>query len=353
MSKYIKNFKFNLQRFADPYGNINKTTDAGMAADQQEYYNAQLLRYTTPDLYYLQFAKKVPFPKGNGKTARFRRLKPYAAATTPLTEGVTPAGKKAIWEDLTAPMEQYGDYTTITDRVVTESLDPQVIELSRNHGNQQALTLDTVTRDQVISDEEVVNVCFPPTSGGTAVFARDDLDETCNMTPTFISYIKTILKKNGAKRFGSEYVAIIHPDIEHDVTTHGKFVSIAEYAAPRRIFAGEIGELYGVRFVVSPNAKVWRDNTCPSYTEDEETKYLAVYGCIFFGVDAYAAIEITKEHSGMIIKQVGAGGSEDPLNQRGSIGWKNDGFVAKVLNGLHIVTAEVCSKDFSKITEAN
>lgn len=346
-------YALDLQRFADPFENINKTTDEGMKGDQKDYYDAALLRYTTPKLVYTQFAKKVPFPTGNGNNVRFRRLKPYAAATTPLQEGITPAGKKAQWENIMATMSQYGDYTTITDRVQTESMDPQVIELTRNHGNQQALTIDTVTRDQIIADEDVVNVFYAPKSDGTEVLTRKSLDETCGLSPRIISMIKTILKKNGAEAFGKDYVAIIHPDVEHEITNHPKFIDVVEYGAPERIYAGEIGTLYGVRFCTSPNAKVWKDETCPTYEESGEQKPLAVYGCSFFGVDAYGSVEITKKHSHMIIKQVGSGGAEDPLDQRGSVGWKNDGYVAKVLNGLHIVTVEVTSQDFSRITEAN
>ncbi len=355
----VMEFKYalNLQRFADPFENINKTTDEGMKADQKEYYDAELLRNTTPNLVYAQFGKKTPLPKGNGKTVRWRRLKPYGPATTPLQEGITPAGKKMQWENFTAQIEQYGDYTPITDRVLTESMDPQIIELTREHGNQGALTLDTVTREELMSDEDVVNVIFPPKEDGTKVYSRDSLDSTCNITPRLISMCKTILKRNKAKTYGNDYMAIIHPDLEHDLTTNPNFIDVVEYGDPSRIYNGEIGKLYGVRFMSTSQCKIWKDETCPvkSSGDDEEgeTEYLPVYGVIFFGDDAYGTVDIDSRSMEMIINQVGSSGAADPLKQRGSIGWKNNGYTAKVLNGLHMVRAEVCSKDFGDIAEAN
>jgi N4-gp56 family major capsid protein len=349
--KLALKYALNLQRFADPFDNINKTTDDGMKGDQKEYYDAELLRNTTPGLVYAQFGKKTPLPKGNGKTVRWRRLKSYAPATEPLQEGITPAGKKMQWETITATIEQYGDYTPITDRVQTESMDPQVIELTREHGNQGSLTLDTVTREELMSDEDVVNVIFPPKEDGTAVYSRDSLDKTCNITPRLISMCKTILKRNNAKTYGKDYIAIIHPDLEHDLTNHPKFIDVVEYGDPTRIYKGEIGTLYGVRFMSTSQCKIWKDETCPKQKDSDE--YLPVYGVIFFGDDAYGTVDIDSNSMEMIINQVGSSGAADPLKQRGSIGWKNNGYAAKVLNGLHMVRAEVCSADFSDIAESN
>ena len=54
-----------------------------------------------------------------------------------------------------------------------------------------------------------------------------------------------------------------------------------------------------------------------------------------------------------IVKQLGSGGTEDPLNQRGTVGWKVTGYVTKILNQLGILRVECCSAEFSSIAEAN
>lgn len=351
-SKMLLTFKYalDLQRFAagdnssgNPM-NVNTTASPGMTKDQKEYYDSELLRNTTPNLVYAQFGKKVPMPQNNGKHVRWRRLKAYGAATTPLQEGITPAGNKPEFENLEAAVEQYGDYTVITDRVKMESMDPMVIELTREHGNQGALTIDTVTRDELMTG---TNVVFAPKADGTKVLSRDTLDKTCTLTPNLISMCKTILKKNKAKTIGTDYVAIIHPDLEHDVTTNEKFIDVVKYKDSEKIYNGEIGKLYGVRFVTTPQGKIWKgdDDNCPAG--------LAVFGVLFIGADAYGVVQMSGGNMEMIIKQVGSGGVDDALNQRGSVGWKVTGYATKILNELNIVRAEVCSTDFSEIEEAN
>ena len=48
----------------------------------------------------------------------------------------------------------------------------------------------------------------------------------------------------------------------------------------------------------------------------------AVYGTIFLGKDAYGIIEPSAESLEIIVKQRGSAGTADPLDQRGTIGWK-------------------------------
>ncbi len=343
-----KLYELNLQKFAagdNTSGNamnVNTTSSSGMSKDQKEYYDGELLRNTNPNLVYAQFGKKVSLPQNNGKHVRWRRLKPYGPATTPLQEGITPVGNKPQIDNVEATVEQYGDYTVITDRVKMESIDPMVIELTREHGNQGALTIDTVTRDELMTG---TNVVYAPKSDGTEVLTRKTLDITCNLTPNLISKCKTILKKNKAQTIGTDYIGIIHPDLEHDVTTHTDFIDVVKYKDNEKIYNGEIGKLYGVRFVVTPQGKIWKDTTCP----DD----LAVFGVLFIGADAYGTVQMDGGNMEMIIKQVGSSGVDDALNQRGSVGWKVTGYATKILNELNIVRAEVCSKDFSKIETAN
>ena len=56
-------------------------------------------------------------PTKSSETIKFRRYTNLAAATTPLTEGVTPAGSQLAVTDITAAVVQYGDFVTLTDKI--------------------------------------------------------------------------------------------------------------------------------------------------------------------------------------------------------------------------------------------
>ena len=55
-----------------------------------------------PNLVYSQFAQKRNIPKNGGKTIEFRKFKPLAKATTPLTDGVTRVGQGLDVKSMTA-----------------------------------------------------------------------------------------------------------------------------------------------------------------------------------------------------------------------------------------------------------
>lgn len=362
MEKIIE-IKFNLQRFAvgdnetssQTMMNVNTTTSNGMKAEILDYYNSELLRGAKENFIYNQFAKHTRVPLGNGHSVKWRRMKPYKAALTPLTEGVTPAGNTAVFEDIHATTNQYGDYTVITDRVKMETFDPMVTEISAAHAEQAALTIDTLTRNEIMTG--TTKMLAPKWSGSTPteVLVRKNLDITSRLTLDLFSKAKTILKKNKAKTINGSYIAVIHPDLEHDVTTDKEgFIDVVKYRDSEKIYNGEIGKWYGVRILTNNNAKVWRDDTCPANPNAPESggedyeKYLAVYGVVVFGLDAFADVKLAEGDIKMIIKQVGSSGVDDALDQRGSIGWKVPEFAAKILNDLHIVRIECTSPTFSE-----
>ena len=65
------------------------------------------------------------------------------AATTPLDEGITPAGSSLSVTD----RAQYGDFITITDKLDYQSQDPVLMEAAEILGDQMGDTLDQLTRD--------------------------------------------------------------------------------------------------------------------------------------------------------------------------------------------------------------
>lgn len=67
-----------------------------------------------------------------------------------------------------------------------------------------------------------------------------------------------------------------------------------------------------------------------------------VYSTLIMGADAYGTTEISGGSLQHIVKQLGSAGSADPLNQRGTAGWKATK-VAKILVEEYLVRIESCS----------
>ena len=295
-------YKLNLQLFAEP--NTNVTTDAGLSVENKTHYDMTLIDEASPNLIHDQFGQKRPIPKGKGKKIEFRKFASLPKATTPLTEGVTPNGKKLSATAVEAEVKQYGDYVTLSDVLDLTAIDPIVVEATKVVGRQAGLTLDTITRNILHSG---TNVYYAPKSDGTVVTSREALDNTCKLTVDVVKRVAAILKKNNAPKIDGSYVAIIHPYAAYDIMSDPEWKYPHQYQDTSNIYEGEIGKIAGVRFVETSEAKIYDGG---------------VFGTLFIAEGAYGTTEITGGGLETIIKQLGSAGSADPLNQRSSVGWK-------------------------------
>ena len=125
------------------------------------------------------------------------------------------------------------------------------------------------------------------------------------------------LKAMNAPTIDGSYVAIIHPYVAFDLMqdAKGQWVDIQKYTDPKTVLRGEIGTLGGVRFVQSTEAKIYAG-------EEGGKDGCSVFCTLFLGANAYGVTEITGGGLTHIVKQLGSGGTADPLNQRATAGWK-------------------------------
>ena len=112
------------------------------------------------------------------------------------------------------------------------------------------------------------------------------------------------------------------------------WIDVAKYQNKEQLFKGELGKLYGVKFVRTSNAKKFTGLGAAGCD---------IYGTLIIGKDGYGLIDVAgsgKPES--IIKAAGSAGTGDALNQVSSCGWKCL-FTAKVLNELCMVRIESAS----------
>lgn len=320
----------NLQVFANV---VQTTLLSGLSAENKTFYDMTLLDEAQAALVHDQFAQKRPIPQNGGKTIEFRKFASLPKATTPLTEGVTPDGKSLNVTAITATVAQYGDYITQSDVLELTSIDNTIVEATKILGRQAGLTLDTITRNVLQSG---TNVTYCPKSNGDEVTTRSGLDTTCQLTVKVVQQVVAKLKGQNAPTINGKYVGIIHPYVAYSLMRDPEWIDAHKYAQPDNLFTGEIGEIAGVRFVETTEAKVYQGG---------------VFGTLIMGANAYGVTEITGGGLQTIIKQKGSAGTADPLDQRSSIGWKAIK-TAELLIPNYLVRVESKVADFAD-TAAN
>ena len=335
----MKFYEINLQLFAyDPQAQpVNYTGASALSAEMKTFYDMTLIDEAQANLVHDQFGQKRPIPANGGKTIEFRKFAPLAKATTPLTEGVTPDGKSLSVSTITATVNQYGDFVTQTDVLELTSLDNTILEATKLLGRQAGITLDTIVRD-VLNSGTNVTYC-PKVADGveTAVTSRGSLDATSQLTVKVIQQVVAKLRGQNAPTIGGKYVAIIHPYVAYDLMRDPEWIDAHKYANPTNLYEGEIGEIAGVRFVQTTEAKVYEGG---------------VFSTLFLAEGAYGVTEITGGGLQTIVKQKGSAGTADPLDQRSSVGWKAIK-TAEILIENYLVRVESKSATFSATTNAN
>ena len=406
------NMELNYQMFAD----ANTQTTGGLSAEMKTYYGMELLENAKPQLVHNQFAATKPLPVGGGKTVEWRKFGAFDKALTPLTEGVTPDGSGISVSYITKELAQYGDYTTVSDMLDLTAIDDVVLEITDRHGNNMGLTLDTVTRNEIQQGNQVI---YAPVLGEdgkqTAVTSRVALTPECKMTSELVAKAATQLKKMNAPTFDGKYVCIIHPSVAFDLRQDEAWIAAHQYAAATELFSGEIGELHGVRFVETTEAKIFRGDDLAKNSRNLAVKgavsnnatvnfdggtvesgslvgrYVIIGGkrckvigntdsamtldkaitaaddAVIYpgeggaeGCAVYGCLFVGKgaygvvdlsEGTEVIVKPRGSSGTADPLDQRSSVGWKGI-HAAAILYDEYMVRVE-CGSSYSGEDKAN
>ena len=324
-----------LQMFANE---VQATASDGLSAEMKTFYDMTLIDEATPALVHDQFGQKRPIPKNGGKTIEFRKFVPLAKALTPLQEGITPDGKSLEVNTVTATVNQYGDYVTMSDMLELTAVDNVIVEALKLLGRQGGATLDTVVRN-ILHSGTNVTYCPKVAADGTEtqVTSRSQLDNTCQLSVKVVQQVVAKLRAQNAPTIQGKYIAIIHPYAAYDLMRDPEWIDAHKYASPEHLFEGEIGEIGGVRFVQTTEAKIYEGG---------------VFGTLFFGDGAYGTTEVAGGGMETIVKQKGSAGTADPLDQRSSVGWKGLK-TAELLIEQYLVRVESKSKTFSASVQPN
>ena len=318
---------------ANPNTNVTTSTASGnnMSPQMKTFYDKNIIRNAQPLLIHDQFGQKRPIPKNGGKKIEFRKLNPFPKALTPLTEGVTPDGRKLDWTKVEAEISQYGDYVTTSDILNLTAVDNTIVEAQRVLGEQAGATLDEITK-------EVLNSGTNVQYGEGTKTARNTLTADDKLTVLAVKKAVTTLKNMNAKRINGDYVAIIHPNVAFDLTEDPAWQAVNTYN-PKNWYEGEIGKIYGVRFIETSEAKVFEKAGAVPASGSEG---IDVYSTLIIGADAYGVTEVEGGGLETIVKPKGSGGTSDPLEQRSTIGWKATK-TAEILTDAFMVRIETAA----------
>lgn len=313
------------------YGDITPAVAASSAVE--------MLKRGQPHLVIQQFGQAKPLGKNDTKVKKFRRYERLSAATTAITEGITPTGSTPTTTDYTATLSQYGDYLTLTDVIEDLHTDPVLQEYSMIIGEQSALTVETIA--------------FGILKAGTTLYRANGSARTDINTPLTLNLQRKVTrgfkrqlavpftsKVSSSTKFNTEsvlpsFIGLIHPDLENTVRGLVGFKDVVDYGSTTP-YPSEVGSVENVRYLTSTVFEAWADGGgayAGSGTAMVSTTGVNadVYPVLYLSPNAFGIVPLKGANAitPIVLNPRPRGG--DPLGQRGSVGWKTY-FTAVILN---------------------
>lgn len=320
------------------YGTISQRTAAWAATE--------MLAHAEPVIVMQPYAQTKQIPKNKAASVKFRRPVPFAAATTPLTEGVAPTARAMAYADVTVALLQYGDVVEITDKVQDLAEDPVLKDATMLCGEQAGETTEALT--------------FGVAKGGSSVFYANGTGRTDVNTAVTVTKLRAVTRFLKAQRarfiteklagspnyktepIGQAFLAFGHTDLEADIRGLSGFTPVELYGTGQKALPYEIGKIESLRVLLSPLFTPFADGGGDKGTMVSTTGVKAdVYPLIIMGKEALGVTVL--KGAGAIVPSVLAPGvprGGDPLGQKGTVGWKT-WFAAARLNEAWMTRLEV------------
>lgn len=296
------------------------TTTGTLGSVVKAYYDKRFLKRAEANFVYKQMGRQGVVPRGEGKTVVWNRYTNPTAKTSALTEGTdpTPSGLSATL--ISATISQYGNFEQVTDILSLTAIDNTISSAVDLLAYEAALSIDTVIRNIAVAGTAV--------NYASGVANRTSIAATNISTVTDVrKAVRTLKGQNASPMEGGTYMAVIHPDVEYDLQGDTAWQYATQYttAGVDRIYNGEVGKLYGVRFMTSTQAPILT-NSGSAGTE--------VYQSMFFGAEAFGVSDLQN-----LSTFVDSPSPRSALRLYSDVGWKA-GFTAKVLNDNFMVRLE-------------
>lgn len=239
-----------------------------------------------------------------------------------MTDGQTPAGDQLSVTDFKAAISWYGSFVTITDQVQFVVQDRVLNEATKVLSLQLGLTIDTLIRDMMVSTASTI-AC----ANGTNLNTPTEINDTdIQIAIVALRQGNARLMTNplpGENKFGTapvraSYWGFMSVDLQADLEAVSSFLSVANYPNPMNALEAEWGSTRNVRWLLNTNG--FSNGGDPN-----------IYSSFILGQEAYGVVRLGAKEAEFIVKPLGASGTADPLNQRGTVGYKYP-FATRILN---------------------
>lgn len=176
--------------------------------------------------------------------------------TDTLSETTDPASQSMTDSIVQVELLEKGNLITTTSKLDMTTFNNHMLEVSTLVGQNAGESTDLYFRSALDAQTDARYVTY----GGTGNTAKSGIDGGDDMTGALVRSSVTTLRSRNARPFeGTDYVLVVHPDVENDLyadTASTGFALAGRYAVPGDLFNMEVGKYSSARIVSTTSAKV-------------------------------------------------------------------------------------------------
>lgn len=291
---------------------------SGLTQEMSTYYEKVFLARAEYEYIHKEGAQMRTQPKNEGKTVNFTRHTPLAVVTTALTEGTNPAEVDLTASTVSATLVEYGTTVKISRFLSLTSIDANNKEKIEVIGQNMGETLDQVVRNELFTGATV------QLAGQKA--ALTDISASNTLSAAEIRRAVRTLKNNKARKYQGRgsYICKTGPFPAFDLMGDTTWVNASTYDnGAEAIYKGEIGLLYGTRFLETPNQRT-------------EASTVTVYSNFVHGSDAFGTIDLEGDKPQLYIIPHTNIDSGNTAGRFSTVAW-GASMVAKTLNATWLI----------------
>jgi N4-gp56 family major capsid protein len=304
----------------DSVTNVNTT--GSLPQEVATYYEKVFLTRATYELVLKEGGQNRTTPMNQGRSVNFTRYDPLTVITSPIGEASNPATCAINPSTVTMTLSEYGLTTTHGKLLTLTSIDSGMKEKAALVGQNMGETLNRLVRLELDN-----GTSYYGNSHTTATFTAGDTMDACD-----IRIMVQALEYNKAHPFQDGfYLGKVDSYSKYNLLGDSTWVNAKTYSDVQKLYAGEIGELYQVRWLLN------LDDNCGIEATSTASSGVTRHFTYVHGQDAFGVYDLEGDQPKLTIIP-NAVDSSSPAGRISFISWSGS-YATKLLNPKWVIAA--------------
>lgn len=290
-------------------------TTSTMSGEVKVYYEKVFLRRAMYELILKEGGQMRTHSQNEGKTIWFNRYTPLSLADPiALSEGVNPAVCTIVAQNVSAVLAEYGRTIRMSKFLTLTSIDVRNREKIEVLGQHMGQSLNRLVRNELENGTALI----ANSKAASAVAASDVLDG--NNVRDIVEALEVSLAPTYSDGY---YIGKVVPKTKTTLVKDTTWLNAKTYSDVKDLYAGEMGELYQVRFLLN------RDTA--QSTGSGAASTVALYHNYFHGSDSFGCFDLSGDVPKLTIIPDSAADHANPAGRFSQASWAGS-YVVKILN---------------------